>query len=184
MAEPISGRIKPSTTIRAKPDGLWTLVREFVDGPAVMTIATTTDATWSYADSAKARCGPDGDSAAVLSRMKCLLPSAPVGALIGKFGGSTADVAADKATMFVVGKFCVARVPDGGGPLFLTINDESGGMENNSGSVEVEVGEPRATVKPKPDPTPCCALIASLTKLASAAPDTAVANESNPADTP
>lgn len=120
--------------VAARPDGLWTLVVEFVSGPALLRVTASAD-RWQYADAAAAVCGADGDPDALLARAKCLLPAAPVGALIGKIGGSTAGAA--DGTLFVAGSTCVVRVPDEGGPLFLTINDEY--MKNNAGSIGVAV---------------------------------------------
>ena len=138
--------------VRARPNGVWTLVEELFDAGTVLVISASNDQCWSYADAVSAQCGPDGDPHALLSREKCIFPDAPVGALIGKIGGSTAG---DKVgTMFVAGSFCVFRVPDGGGPLFLTINDESGGLENNSGTLKVTVA---TADQPEPAPAPAAA---------------------------
>jgi hypothetical protein len=143
-----------SPLVRARPSGAWTFVDAIVDGGDVLKITASDEQRWSYADAATAHCGPDGDPQALLSRDKCIMPTAPVGALIGKIGGSTADTG---GTTFLVGSFCVFRVPDGGGPLFLTINDESGGLENNSGWLHVTVEKADAPpAAPAPEPEPDC----------------------------
>lgn len=154
-----------SIRVRAKPDGLWTLADEFAVGSCVLKISAKPRATWAYADAAAARCGAEGHRNSLLSREKCLLASAPVGALIGKIGGSTADT---EGTKFVVGRYCVVRVPAEGGPLFLTINDEYGGMDNNADSIDVDVSEITLPPAPAPAPAPAapCALMAALAKLA------------------
>jgi hypothetical protein len=173
----------PATTtvnVPAKPRGLWTRAKDFVEGP-FLTIEARPHGFWAYADAATSRCGADGDPDALLARANCLNPDAPVGALIGKIGGSSGGV--KDGTPFVVGGYCVFRVPDGGGPLYFTINDEYDGMANNAGSITVDFAETpsRATRKPQPDPPTCCALLARFTP----APATADASvtESNPADT-
>ncbi|HWT05046.1 MAG TPA: hypothetical protein VN224_04770 [Xanthomonadales bacterium] len=73
----------------------------------------------------------------LIGRARCLCDKAPVGALIGKLGGSTAG-AADGA-VFVVGSSCIVKVGDDDAPLYLTINDEESGMSNNQGSLKVKI---------------------------------------------
>jgi hypothetical protein len=90
---------------------------------------------WSYAESSEAVCGANGDPDTFLSPAICLWPPAPVGALIGKFGGSTAGL--DDGTRFIAGAYCVLTAPEEGGPLYLTINDEYTGFDNNAGSIGV-----------------------------------------------
>jgi hypothetical protein len=77
----------------------------------------------------------------------CLLHTAPIGALIGKFGGSTGDARDPKP--FIVGRHCIVRVPDEGGPLYLTINDTPDGMANNVGFARIASIE-RADALPAP----------------------------------
>ena len=126
-----------TTSIRARPNGLWTLVVEHVEGPGVLQITASSASRWSYSDTHESICSADGDPRALISRAQCLLETAPVGSLIGKLGGSTAG-ASDGTLMFVVGMRCTVKVPAGGGPLYLTINDEPGGMDNNANEVELE----------------------------------------------
>jgi hypothetical protein len=74
----------------------------------------------------------------MIVRARCLLEKGPVGALIGKLGGSTAG--SDDGTLFLAGQSCVVKVAQGnGGPLYLTINDEITGLGNNDGTISVEV---------------------------------------------
>ncbi len=145
-------------TVRARPAGLWTLVSEFVDKAHVLKISAPNTTCWSYADAIEARCGPDGDPDALLSPAKCLVPSAPVGALVGKIGGSISG-AADGQT-FVVGSYCVVSVAAPGGPLYLTINDEAAGMGNNAGAVDVKIQIADLPEKP-PAPSPSYAVVVS-----------------------
>ena len=149
--------------IPAKPTGIWTLVNEFVEGSRVLKISAN-ETTWTYADAASARCGADGHRNAFLAHENCLFPDAPVGALIGKIGGSSAGIK-DGTKVFVVGRFCVVTVPEEGGPLYLTINDEYSGMENNADAVKVTVVDITPPAKPKAAPSACCALLAALSKL-------------------
>ena len=184
---PVKNRI-----VLAKPAGLWTLVSDFVEGSQWLKITASPDSAWSYADAAEAQCGPDGNSQALLYSAKCLSTDAPVGALIAKIGGSS--VGAKDAPIIVVGNHCVFRVPDDGGPLYLTINDEQAGMGNNAGSIEVKVEFAPIAAAPEPahaasSSSPLSALIAYVAKglgwvPAAADVSTAATTGSNPADMP
>jgi hypothetical protein len=134
--------------VPARPRGLWTLVVDFVIGPALLKVEA--DGGWRYAPSCE--CGPDGDLLALIMRERCLYEKAPIGALIGKIGGSTAGI--DDGTVFLAGSFCVVRVPDAGGPLFLTINDEYSGYANNESDVTVRVSLRPAPPVPKATSAP------------------------------
>jgi hypothetical protein len=127
--------------VPAKPSaGVWTKVIEYIEGGTILKLEVgTPESTWHYGD--EDTCGPDGDVASIMLRSKCLLASAPVGALIGKIGGSTAGTV-DGVT-FVVGTFCIVKVGADGGPLYLTINDQENGMSNNKDTMKVTVS--RAT---------------------------------------
>lgn len=129
-------RLTTGFTVPAKPRGLWTLVLDYVDAPATLKIVAADDATWSYTPGIW--CDADGDLTAMIARARCLLEKGPVGALIGKLGGSTAG--SDDGTLFLAGQSCVVNVAQGnGGPLYLTINDEITGLGNNAGTISVEV---------------------------------------------
>ncbi len=110
--------------IPAKPaGGLWTLVHEHFEGPCRLKITVSPEQTWRFADEAEAQCGPDGNPVSHLPGSLCLNTNAPIGALVGKIGGSTADKTG--VVDFVAGGFCVVVLDDAtkSGPLFLTIND-------------------------------------------------------------
>ena len=121
-----------TTTIPAKPPGraLWTLAADWIPGGVLLKIDASRAAVWAYSDTADASCHADGHPQSLLTRTRCLVKTAPVGALVGKIGGSSAGVS--DGWRFVVGSQCMIRVPDHGGPLYLTINDEFGGMDNNA----------------------------------------------------
>ncbi len=110
---------------------------DFIDGGTILKIEAETDELWRYAPDR--RCTANGDPAAQIARERCVFAGAPVGALIGKIGGST--VGAADGTVFAVGSQCVVKVADPGGPLYLTINDEETGMdaESNAGSLHVSI---------------------------------------------
>jgi hypothetical protein len=136
--------------VPAKPAGVWTKVLDYV-GPS-RKLRFIASGTWCWQDPSslpnhdapgssetRRECGPDGDLSATPSK-GCLTQEAPVGALIGKIGGSTATV--QNMGAFVVGAFCVYDVSDAmKGPLFLTINDMPAGMSDNNGKIVVSIWE-------------------------------------------
>lgn len=122
--------------VKAKADGRWTKIHDWLSGPVILKISVTdaSDTVWQWARGRA--CGADGDETAPLDRSRCIVPSAPPGCLIGKIGGSTAD----DTGAFPVGSFIARRVAASeAGPLYLTINDLPSGYEDNSGQMDVEV---------------------------------------------
>jgi hypothetical protein len=75
------------------------------------------------------------------------LPDVPIGALIGRIGGSTSDQGLDGGAtpsriLFSVGRFCVIMVPPAPtGALFLGINDRPELMEKVQNQLIVNVYE-------------------------------------------
>jgi PA-IL-like protein len=137
-------------TVKAKPDGVWTWAIDYVKGP--MRILVQANGTWKYSPDQKDGCGPDGDLTSLLTAENTLLPAAPVGALLMKIGGSTAG--RSDGTVRVAGSKAYFEIDKTiAGPVFLTINDEPGGMVDNSGELKVTVSiAPLAT--PVSAPTP------------------------------
>jgi hypothetical protein len=120
--------------VNAKPNGLWTVAREFINGPARIRFAASE--SWKY--SPDSSCGPDGDMLSMISPIQTILKSAPVGSLIAKIGGSSAGQA--DGTVYLVGSFAIIDIgADVKGPLYLTINDDPSGFGNNSGSLKVNM---------------------------------------------
>src|SRR5688572_17609013 len=90
--------------VTAKPQGLWTLVHEYVQGPALIKVQSIQpDAKWHY--SSANECTADGDVMSMISTQSCLLKGASVGALIAKVGGSTAGTT--DGTIFLAGATCI-----------------------------------------------------------------------------
>ena len=126
---------KEDIEIKAKPEGIWTLAYDYVKGPALIQIEAD-DGEWQYASGKK--CKADGDLTSMLSSQETMLASAPVGALIAKIGGSTAGIADGR--LFVAGKRYLLQIDqDTGGLIFLTMNDQLSGMQNNDGSIKVTI---------------------------------------------
>jgi len=128
--------------IPARPDGLWTKVCDLVEGPLKLRLEAKGE--WEFS---KKRCGPDGSVKEGLVT-DALVPWAPVGALVGKVGGSTADKP-DLARLgvffvFAVGSYCVVILESTvRGALFLTMNDVMAGFDGHTGAIEVAISEAR-----------------------------------------
>lgn len=101
--------------------------------------------SWTIAEDILLPCGPDGYAGLPLAATALVLASAPAGALIGKFGGSTAAVGPAGATEpspdapFMIGTACEVAVPAKAGPLMIGFNTALGRP--------VQIGELRIEVK-------------------------------------
>jgi hypothetical protein len=134
--------------------GFWTLTQDFSAGSRLLRIrvinqdrdGNSLPVLWSLSAGATGvSCGPDGDP--TTSRTGLLCTSAACGALIGKIGGSTADIpdttsGANPYTgkkVFAVGKDCILSLPTAadGGPLFLTMNDKPDEFAGHAGELQV-----------------------------------------------
>jgi hypothetical protein len=122
-----------SMAITSQPAGLWTPVIEYLPGGTLVRVMAW--GTWSYSGQIP-DCGPDGHRVSFIPPQRCLSKDAQVGALICKVGGGTGDL---KGTVFPVGSLSIFTVPDGGGALFMTINDEIGGFDDNLGQITVSI---------------------------------------------
>lgn len=137
--------------LEARPDVLWSLVTDYVPGSRLLRFTLVDqDAqknalpiTWSPAKGTD--CGANGTIVAP-PKSGLLSGGALYGALIGKLGGSSADVPDSSQPaapygnkrVFTVGSHCVISVgPTEGGPLFLTMNDNPEGFANHSGALHV-----------------------------------------------
>jgi hypothetical protein len=126
-------------SVPAKPQGLWTKVCDYIEGPVKLKVEAKGE--W---ECSKKRCGPDGAPQEGLIA-DALVPSAPVGALVGKIGGSSADKPdVAKAFVFSVGTYSVVTLDEKvKGALFLTMNDVVSRFDQHDGAVEVTINEAR-----------------------------------------
>src|SRR5215475_3664600 len=84
----------------------WTLGLDFVTPGKLIKIQVEVNTTWTPEGFALP-CGADGDSSGAIQRDNLMVPNAPIGALIGRIGGSTADQTADtnrNMLLFSVGR--------------------------------------------------------------------------------
>ena len=123
--------------IKAQPaDSIWQKAYDYVEGPLLLKIVAS--GTWTYSSKFAGTCTSNGDVLSPLDNKGCIYEKAPVGALIGRIGGSIATKEPDG--VFVVGSYCVHKLDaTNAGPLFLTINDKWNGFGDNDGEITVEI---------------------------------------------
>jgi hypothetical protein len=133
----------------AKPSGIWNLAVEWIGPSRLLRFKVVNEdgscpgapATWNPA--ADVECGPDGKVPALPHNSLC--SRAQYGALIGKIGGSTADLpgaeTAGAPKMFAVGSYAVYSIGADSGPLFLTMNDSADNFHMHNGALWVQIDE-------------------------------------------
>jgi len=164
MPEPIWRKVVTEKQVPEEPGIPWTLVLEYLTPGKLMKIEVVVDAarapdpvtgTWTPQDFTAA-CTADGDvkGTAQGNRQQQgtpFLPSASIGALIARIGGSTADTTLDAGTPagtnplrmgFAAGRTCVFSVPQMPlGALFMGVNDDMKRMAGLQGWLLVNVYE-------------------------------------------
>jgi hypothetical protein len=121
--------------VPAKPaKGIWTPVRSYVSNPTIIRIEA--EGEWKPVEILPP-CTADGFRHWAFGRDLLLTKKAPLGALIGKIGGS--NIATDETEIFLVGSSAVISVEKSAGPLWLTINDAPWFFEDNSGILTVQI---------------------------------------------
>jgi hypothetical protein len=133
-------------TVRAKPLGLWTCALATVAGVKRIIVSVVDENSRWQCASGPQLCGPGGTRQPGTG---CLYPKAPLGALIGKLGGSDADdTTADNGqyaagvypVVFAVGSFWTTEIAtDFKSALFLTMNDQVARFEMHDGSIGVKI---------------------------------------------
>jgi hypothetical protein len=125
-----------SVSVPARPaTGLWTVVRSYVSTGQIIHIEAR--GTWRPVAEFDS-CGGDGMRHWAFAGDRLLCKKAPLGALIGKIGGSGAS--SDDSEIFLVGSVAVITIDKTQGPLYLTINDAPEFFGDNDGSLEVTIG--------------------------------------------
>jgi hypothetical protein len=158
MPEPVWREIVTRLNVPKSKGIIWTVALDYVAPESLLKIQVCGstvvggtlfgDGRWLPLGFA-APCTADGDVGDTcrgsLPAPVPLLASAPVGALIGKIGGSSADITADTGNppsriLFSVGRQCVLLVPQTVvGSLFLGINDAAARLGGVEGSLLVNV---------------------------------------------
>lgn len=144
--------------VAAQPDGLWNLVFDYVSGPRLLRIKVVdqddkkNNVPVKWKPTTDDVCGANGLlKPAKSDKTTFLVSTAPFGALVGKIGGSTADLPDASSgsagpwtgrKVFAVGNYTVVGLSkDDCGPLFLTINDSPDGFCDNSKDLWVLIEE-------------------------------------------
>jgi hypothetical protein len=124
--------------VPARPAGLWTPVLDAVAAGGQTLLKIEAVGSWEYLPGTG--CGPDGHVAGGTLE-GALTNLAPVGALIAKIGGGTAEVPdASKGAVMAVGSFCViALTADTKGALFMTMNDRVTSFGRHDGALKIRV---------------------------------------------
>jgi hypothetical protein len=134
----------------------WTVALEYVTPGKTIKIEVITTASapgkWKP-DGFDTECTADGDfdetarGKGAARRPGVIIASAPVGALVARIGGSTADQTVETGATanrigFAVGRMCVFVAPTSPtGALFLGINDEPVRMARATGTLRVNIYE-------------------------------------------
>ncbi len=139
--------------LEMKPGPLWRVALDYVAGPRLLRFRVTDD-KGNPADSDWGRKGHEckayGSPTTPAPNTTLLCSTAPMGALIGKLGGSSADhpdTAANAAPygtkkVFAVGSYCViAMTKDDSGPLFLTQNEVLAAFAEEMGTLYILIEE-------------------------------------------
>ncbi|KAB7643925.1 hypothetical protein [Polymorphobacter fuscus] len=113
----------------------------------------TAQGMWTPFPGVALTCRPDGYGGFQLANSALVLANCPMGALIGKFGGSSAhaepakvadgqaadDEAVATSSVFAIGSHCVLKLPTKPhGPLFIGFNLHSRPIEINNLTITVE----------------------------------------------
>ena len=143
--------------VEGKPAGFWNMIIPYVSGPRLLRFTVyekddkgqTVPKKWHV--SKNEEIGADGQPAGK-TMTGILVTTAARGALVGKIGGSTADLP-DSATgagaapysgkkVFAFGsRAVISLAATDAGALFLTMNDGPEGFENHSGTLWVLIEE-------------------------------------------
>jgi len=140
----------------------WLMVLESVGDNTHLKIES--EGEWRVLGSFLPACGPDGLAGLILPNDQLVVAGCRFGALIGKFGGSSAahrtaqpDASAADATAqsdtstradepFATGAFCLLKLPTGViGPLFIGFNTPSRPVRVTKLTVKVSGARPTTT---------------------------------------
>lgn len=140
-----------SVTVPELPTHIWTLALDHVVESKLYKIvvemvvaqagAPATEQSWTH--SSGQVCTADGLPNLIASSAP--LGECAPGSLIGKIGGSAADISSikDKVTLFGVGRHCVFSVADAKstGSLYLGMNDAPSQFSRRAGKLVVKIYE-------------------------------------------
>ena len=113
---------KLNANVLALP-GPWLRVVDFIAPGKI--VRCTAAGQWHYLPGHAGQCEPDGFLGLPLPCEQLQVATAPLGALLGKLGGSSADQ--KDGTVFTIGRFAMTTVPEKTpSALFITVNTLKG----------------------------------------------------------
>jgi hypothetical protein len=135
--------------------GIWQIAEEYIPGSRMLRFKVlnvdaaknSVPTVWNPLNGTG--CGADGVYSAP-SKANLLCSAAMYGALIGKLGGSSADLPDSSSPLtpygskrvFTVGTHCIISLSStDGGPLYLTMNDSPESFSHHSGALHVQIDE-------------------------------------------
>jgi len=119
--------------IAPRPSRPWIKVLDYVAANTRLKIEAK--GTWQYGTWV---FGPEGSADPILTASACLSTTAPVGALLGKIGGSTSG--RDEAKIYTLGDWGLIETDDKtAGPLFLAVNVPAGTAPVSADELSVEI---------------------------------------------
>ncbi|HWC98927.1 MAG TPA: hypothetical protein VG456_19340 [Candidatus Sulfopaludibacter sp.] len=115
---------------------VWSKALDFVAPKRLYRLQVQAGGKWK-AQGQSAECTADGYPRDIARSADPLVAAAPLGCLIAKIGGSTAD---NTGTIFAVGRYCVFQIEEAkAGPLYLGANDVSLYMDQVEAQLTVEI---------------------------------------------
>jgi hypothetical protein len=118
------------------PGAVWSIGLDSVTPKRLHRLSAKAGAKWKLKDRPD-DCSADGYPRDIVRPTSSLIPDAPLGCLVGKIGGSTAD---NTGTLFAVGRYCVFQIDETKtGPLFLGVNDVPEFMGEVDGQMDVDL---------------------------------------------
>ena len=132
--------------VKASPKGLWNKILDYIEGPIVLKIVANGEWTLDKSQNPAVKCGPDGNRSQWPT--DAMMVTAPIGALIGKIGGGTAEKPVTttppqptgNTLTFVVGTYCILALDNTvRGALFLAMNDSINSIANHDGEIQVRI---------------------------------------------
>ena len=142
--------------VEANHAGVWKLVVDYVGGARLLRMrvvdhtANGARVLPAWIQAGDTEITADGSKTVGRTKDGLLLKSALRGALIGKIGGSTADLPDETNTaqpygsrkVFAIGTYCVVTLAAAdAGPLFMAMNDSTDSTSGHAGTLRVAVEE-------------------------------------------
>ena len=131
----LSWRKVKTLTIPAPAHCAWTPAVDYITPERFYRISVADNHAWAPHD--RDPCPADGHPLDVTRDKPLLIADSPLGCLIAKVGGSTAD---NKGELFAIGRYCIFQIDDlKAGPLYLGMNDTVLEMPKLTGTLDIVI---------------------------------------------